>query len=128
MHIDEVFSALNTNWGTTTLQDLLQRAVESSAELAYSAFGADGVRLITAVCTTNSDQIAAFGRRFDLETDTGAEDWRKLTLAGIARRALDDRTIVTFVRKRPDKTISALAFIAADPDSNVKLTSLFAIP
>jgi len=128
MNLDEIVSALTTNWGTTTLQDLLKRAVDSGTELAYSAIGADGVRSVVALCTTNSDQIAAFGRKFDLETDTGAEDWRKLTLAGIARRALDDRTILTFVRKRPDKTISALALIAADPDSNVKLTSLFGIP
>jgi hypothetical protein len=128
MNLDEVVSALTNNWGANTLQDLLKRAVDSDTELAFSAIGANGVRFVIALCTTNSDQIAAFGKRFDLETDTGSDDWRTLRLAGLARRALEERTILTFVRKRPDKTVSALALIAADPESIVTLTTLFVIP
>jgi hypothetical protein len=112
-------------WGEQTLEELRIEAASASTGLAYSALrGPGGGRICVVVCMADFTQ-ALGGVGLEFSDDCPVEDWSTLTLSEAALRALPSGFVFPI---RSVNFPSALALIAADPDSITSMGELFVLP
>jgi hypothetical protein len=128
----ELVATMNREWKTITLEHMRQQALDTAEGVTFRALrGSDGCRIVVVVCFVDPDRLATM----ELAPDGNAlrwSEWRNAHISDLVAGALVAGHVTTHVlsanRESTNPSISALALIAADPDSIVKLTSLFVIP
>lgn len=129
-HLIEFASQLAKNWGTKTLEDLRIEAEREATGIAFESIRADGgQRFVVILCATDIDQIARLERAFNFVDDPDSEDWSTVSLATLAVRMMRNGGGLRFESLRDEYSRrSALALIAADPDSIRMIEAVFEMP
>jgi hypothetical protein len=117
-------------WGGKTLEELRVEAEGEVTGIKFESVRADGgQRFIIILCLTDLDQIAKLEAKLDLADDNEPEDWNNVTLAELASRMVRNGGSLRFESLKDEfGRRSALALIAADPDSVSMVENLFNMP
>jgi len=124
--LEEQAAAVARAWSQKTLEDVRAEAVLAATGIAFDAVRlADGQRIAMVVCVTDMDQIARVVRVLGMELGEDAPDWGALTLAALGILSCERATLIFEPCFDEYKRCSALALIAATPDSIRTLDVIF---
>ena len=129
-NIDQLATALLNTWAKKTLEELRVEAERETSGIAFDAVRVNNKqRILVALCATDIDQIAMFEKAFRLVgSPPTSANWNTTTLAHVAMDAMR-RGGFSFESRRDEfGRLSALALVAADPDSMRMMESVFKFP
>ena len=129
-NIDQLAQMLLNTWARTSLGELRVKAEREATGIAFESVRADrGQRFMLVLCATDIDQIALLERAFNFVDDGVTEDWNTVTLAHLAMRLMRNGGGLRFESLKDEfGRRSALALIAADPNSIRIIEGIFKMP
>jgi len=115
-------------WGTKTLEDLRTEAVLKKTGIAFEEVRKkDGKRLFMVMCVTGQKNLAYLSTFLNLIDNGVTEDWNTLSLVEVLLRASSSGLAFEMLRSDGGYPL-AVALIAADPCSVLKITGFFNMP
>ena len=124
-HLEQLSEAVLQSWGAKPLETLRAQAAAAPSGVAFDAIrGADGRRLLLALCAAKPAPLAGLRKAFPQAAGGAADDWRTLTLLEPTLLAGTGRGVA--VRTHPNR--SAAIVVAAEPRAIANLERLFGLP
>ena len=127
--IETINKKLSEEWTAKTLEDLRIQAEQSDTGIVFEAVREkDGRRFFMVMCVTGVKNIDYACRVMNVWDDRPTEDWSSYTLTEAVVGTAKDGVIGFEVFKGDSGLVSAVALIAADPNSCSIIGRLFDLP
>ncbi len=126
-HLAAIESALEKEWGGKTLATLHDAASKEFNGTCFSAlrFG-NGRRCVLAACVTGAHEIGKALPALRAAKELSFGEWAFASLIEVAGRTMLAGGLC-YVARRESNRLTALVFIAADPDSLTMIEALFGL-
>ena len=125
----EFAAIIAKKWTNKTLEDLRVEAERADTGIMFDAVrSSTGGRALIVACVTDLDQISRLEKALDLVDDGITEDWNTLSLSEVSMRSWRAGGLCFESLRDEYGRRSALALIAASPDSIRIIEAIFEMP
>lgn len=128
MNFDVELERISNEWASVSFENLYQRALDAAGGVSFSSLRVSaGPRMFLVVCFADPDLIDSMVVDPSMQYRQST-DWKNLFISDAVVDAFRTGNVEGFVRLDNTGRKSALALIAATPDSITKLGQLITLP